>query len=156
VVKYLVSQGADSRAQTDTAFILASQFGQLPVVEYLISQGADVRAQNDMALTFASIFGSLRVVEYLISHGADVRAKNNTALVLASKYRHFSIVEYLVSQGADINVLPPESRRRYQHLTPRIISIPDYYRLEPSLLKVSNQRDRFILSDTHHVYFILK
>jgi len=42
----------------------------LDAVKYLVSQGADVRAQNDKAVRMASQDGHLEVVEYLISQGA--------------------------------------------------------------------------------------
>ena len=48
----------------------ASYNGHLDVVKYLVSQGADIRADNDEAVRWASFNGHLEVVKYLVSQGA--------------------------------------------------------------------------------------
>ena len=103
VVKYLVSQGADIRAVYDFAVRLACENGYLEVVKYLVSQGADIRAVYNYAVRYASENGNLEVVKYLVSHGADIRAYDDEAVRLASIIGHLEVVKYLVSQGADIH-----------------------------------------------------
>ena len=54
-------------------FIEASSNGHLEVVQYLVSLGADIRADNDYAVQEASRNGHLDVVKYLVSLGAELK-----------------------------------------------------------------------------------
>ena len=40
------------------------------LVKYLVSLGADIRAQDDLAVRYASWSGNLELVKYLLSLGA--------------------------------------------------------------------------------------
>ena len=102
VVKYLVGQGADVRAQYDYALRYASLNGHLDIVKYLVDKGSYVSAEDDFALRYASNNGHLEVVKYLVEQGADVRAYDDEALRYASYYGHLEVVKYLVKQGADV------------------------------------------------------
>ena len=84
----------------ESPFLNACKSGDLEVVMYLVSQGADVRADNNWAVRYASYYGHLEVVRYLVSQGADVTDDNNYAVQEASENGHFEVVMYLVSQGA--------------------------------------------------------
>ena len=79
VVKHLVSQGADVRANI-WAVRYASNNGHLEVVMYLVSQGADVRADDDYAVQVASMNGHLEVIKYLVSQGAPTTNITEIAL----------------------------------------------------------------------------
>ena len=46
---------------------MASEEGNLETVKYLVSLGADVRADNDYAVRSASRNGHLETVKYLVS-----------------------------------------------------------------------------------------
>ena len=50
----------------------ACKCGKLNIVKYLISQGADVRADNNWAVGLASKYGRLETVKYLVSQGAEL------------------------------------------------------------------------------------
>ena len=100
--KYLISMGANIKADNDYAVKWASKKGHLEVIKYLVSLGADIRADNDEAVRWASYYGHLEVVKYLVSMGADIKANNETVR-LASYYGHLKMVKYLVSMGADIS-----------------------------------------------------
>jgi hypothetical protein len=49
---------------------LASGEGHLETVKYLVSLGADIKAQNNSAVIEASGGGHLETVKYLVSLGA--------------------------------------------------------------------------------------
>ncbi len=70
------------------------------MVRYLVENGADVRANDDYAIKQASKNGHLEVVRYLVENGADVRAENDCAVKWAFEYGHSKIVSYLVEKGA--------------------------------------------------------
>jgi ankyrin repeat protein len=99
-LKYLVSQGADVRAQRDYAVRLAAAKGHLSMVKYLVSHGADCRAYSDEAVRYAAENGHLEMVKYLQSQGADIRALDDYALTLAVYKGDLKMVKYLQSQGA--------------------------------------------------------
>ncbi len=106
VVKYLVEQGADIRAERDGALRWASCYGHLDVVKYLVEQGADVHAEKNRSLRWASSYGHLEVVKYLIEQGADIHACQECALRWASQNGRLDVVKYLVENGADTEGRP--------------------------------------------------
>jgi len=59
--------------------ILACENGHLPVVKFLIDNGFDPRAEDDMAIRTASIGGYLPLVKYLVEKGANIHADNDYA-----------------------------------------------------------------------------
>ncbi len=67
VVKYLISKGADR----NRALPAAAQYGKLNIIKYLISQGVDARANNNNAFKMAVGYEQPEVVKYLFSLGAD-------------------------------------------------------------------------------------
>ena len=99
-LEYLVSQGANVKADNNWTLRYASENGHLEVVKYLVSQEADIQANNNWAVQLASRNGHLEVVKYLVSQGANITASNNYAVQLASRNGHLEVVKYLVSQGA--------------------------------------------------------
>ena len=64
---------------------MGEQNGHLETVKYLVSQGADVRANDDYAVQWASENGHLETVKYLVSLGANVRANDDYAVRWASE-----------------------------------------------------------------------
>jgi hypothetical protein len=71
-VKYLVTLGADIKAQYNSAVFNASESGHLETVKYLVSLGADIKAQNNLAVIDASANGQLETVKYLVTLGAVI------------------------------------------------------------------------------------
>ena len=82
---------------------IASANGKLEILQYLVSLGADIRANNDRALVYACEGGHLATVKYLVSLGADPQSKGNRCIKRAISEEHLDTVKYLVSQGADID-----------------------------------------------------
>ena len=105
IVKYLVSKGANPRAQNDYALLYAAYKGRIAMVEYLVSQGADIHAgdgyDTQNSLWYAVEGGHLDVVKYLVSIGADVSAIRGDTLAAAIARGDVSVVEYLVERGAN-------------------------------------------------------
>ena len=81
-------------------FVEACKSPDLEVVKYLVSQGADLRADVNYDVEVASENGHLEVVKYLVSQGANVQNRDNWAVQVASENGHLEVVKYLVSQGA--------------------------------------------------------
>ena len=50
----------------------ACKYGKLNIIKYLISQGANIRADDDWAVVWASYNGHLETVKYLVSQGAKL------------------------------------------------------------------------------------
>lgn len=99
--EYLVSMGADVRANNDWSLHLACAEGRLEVAKYLVSMGANVHTANERAVIESSSYGMIDVVKYLVSLGADIHAENDSAIRMARKNSHPDIIEYLVSVGAE-------------------------------------------------------
>lgn len=117
----------------NTAFMVASRKGQMPIVEMLLKHGANVNATNDdgnTALMIASANAHLPVVEMLLKHGTNVNATNkngSTALMLAvgphyldlpgyppttkvSYDNHAQIVQALLQVGANVTIKNKEGK----------------------------------------------
>ena len=61
---------------------------KLSVIKQLIADGANVKANHNCALRWASAKGHLEIVKILISNGANVEADDNDALRWASANGH--------------------------------------------------------------------
>ena len=114
VVKYLIGQGADVNAFSESAgtpLNRAMCSDGLPVVKYFIGQGAQVWFGDDegwTALHLAADCDALSVAEYLVGQGADVNARNDEGMTPLHSTASWgvdslSVAEYLVGQGADVN-----------------------------------------------------
>ena len=80
-------------------FIKSSRKGYLDVVKLLIKNGANVRAQNDEPIIRASECGHLEVVKLLIENEANVRAQNDESIIRASERGHLKVVKLLIENG---------------------------------------------------------
>ena len=132
-IKYIVSLGADIRANDDNAVRCASRNGHLQVVKYLVSIGADIRAGNDFSVRYAIEYSHLQIVKYLHEQGADIRAKNDCAVRYACWYGRLEVVKYLVSIGANVDEIRDEHK-------PEIFGgkIRDFYRRQRDRKKILN------------------
>ena len=88
----------------------ASRNGHLEMVKYLVENGADFRADDDYVVRWASRFGHLKVVKYLVEKGANFRADDNYAIRWASRNGHLEVVKYLVEMGAPEDMISDEAR----------------------------------------------
>lgn len=125
VLKYLVSQGADVNAKSNsgkTPLHIAAQFNtNVEVFKYLISQGSNVNARSNDGFTplfIAVSNNNVEAVQILVSAGADVNERLNDGNIpmlsnaVAFGNANIDIVKLLVSAGADVNAkddngLPP-------------------------------------------------
>jgi ankyrin repeat protein len=110
VIKELIEEGANPKAQGSHAIVWAAQKGHLEVIKYLVSIGCDPKARDNYAIKCAAADGHLEVVKYLISLGCDPEAQetnnflselNNYAIINAARNGHLEVVKYLVSIGCD-------------------------------------------------------
>ena len=88
----------------DSALVVASRSGQLPIVQMLIDSGAKINLRNkwgDSALMVAALNGQEKVVRYLRSKGGDVNSSGWTALHYAAVNGHADVAKYLLDQGAN-------------------------------------------------------
>ena len=88
----------------DSALVVASRSGQLPIVQTLVESGAKVNLRNkwgDSALMVAALNGQESVVRYLRGKGGDVNSTGWTALHYAAVNGHADVAKYLLDQGAN-------------------------------------------------------
>ena len=88
----------------DSALVVASRTGLLPIAQMLVEAGAKVSLRNkwgDTALMVAALNGHENVVRYLRGKGGDVNNTGWTALHYAAVNGHADIAKYLLDQGAN-------------------------------------------------------
>lgn len=95
MIKYLVKEGGNPRAQADQALFRAATEGHLGVVAYLLSLGADVNAGDNMPLLNAAYEGHLDVLKLLRQH---------TSASVEFTATQLSVMRYLLDTGADVTV----------------------------------------------------
>lgn len=91
-----------------TALHYAAENGDTDVVKYLVDNGADVKAQDTLlsrsTIHFAAENGNLDCIKFLTEKGADLQDKDSfgaTALHYAAKRNHLDVVKYLVDKKMD-------------------------------------------------------
>lgn len=143
-VKVLVEHGADVNARhgkhssgnqrlnkTDaTAFLLAAETGDLPLLKLLLELGADSSLKNKdnatplLAASGVGILGNgdesagteedaIATVKFLLELGADVNAvddRNNTAMHGAAYKSWTKLVQFLADNGATVEIWNRENR----------------------------------------------
>ena len=94
-----------------TALMLAAKSGRTEVVKYLVSKGADVKAESEFflwtPLYYAASFNRVDVMEFLIANGANVDAPDkwgSTPLFAAASLGHVEAVKLLLDNGADTSI----------------------------------------------------
>ncbi len=166
----IVARGADVNARhgthnpnggalnkTDaTAFLLAAESGDLPLMKLLIELGADATLVNvDRCTPLLAAAGvgilsngdesagteeeAIEVVKFLLELGADINAidkHENTAVHGAVYENRFKLVEFLAEHGAEMEIW---NRRNRQGATPLDIAQghrPGNFRLAPESIEV--------------------
>ncbi len=170
MVQMLVDAGADVNAKLErgkselgrftytgsTAFLLAAQAADLPLMKLLVALGADVTVPNadrSTPLLAACGVGALgdgdesagteaemiAAVEYLLDCGSDINAVDNngeTVMHGAAYQSCAKLAELLVERGADMNVWNHENRAGW---TPYLIAVgyrPGNFRPSPETIDV--------------------
>ncbi len=115
LVKQLIKNGANFKAENSQAFIYASRNNHIEIVRYLILKGVDIYAQNHDAFIHASQNDHLDLLKDLILYVDTIDRKFiiSKLLIIAIKSYNLNIVKYLVSEGADKNQALIEASRAY-------------------------------------------
>ena len=113
IVKYLVENGADIKAQDSrlsrSPIHFAAENGNLDCVKYLAEKDADLQDQDShgaTALHYAAKSNNLEVVKFLVSRKMDYTARDVrgwTAMHYAANGGSIDVVKYLLAKGLNIN-----------------------------------------------------
>ena len=130
-----------TKAQVQSAFMWACEFGRTNIVAFLLDKGADVAAQNENGLTglhLAALGGHLNAVELLLKRRSPLEIENvwggtvlGNVLWAAVNYDanvdYVPVIETIISAGANVrpefltwwrkqNVLVPSAKSRIENL----------------------------------------
>jgi len=105
VIKELVEEGANIRADNDQPLVWAAENGYLDIVKFLADKSTGIHTYNNQALVAAAKSGHLHIIKYLVEEGVDIRRNQNEALIYAALYGHLEVVKFLVTKGANIHAL---------------------------------------------------
>jgi ankyrin repeat protein len=94
VIKELIEEGADPKANDSQALLLAAIYGHLEIVKLLLPL-SNPKANNSDALRFAALHGHLDVAKLLLPV-SDPKAYNSQALRYAATYGHLEVVKLLL------------------------------------------------------------
>jgi ankyrin repeat protein len=90
----------------ESALMMASLKGNLPVAQRLMALGARVNKPGWSPLHYAATGGHPRMIELLLQHGAQVNAhspNDTTPLMMAAQYGTPATLTALLRAGADVN-----------------------------------------------------
>jgi hypothetical protein len=159
-VKEFFARGNTINSQNESALLGAAENGHLAVVQELLNRGPPgyIHLENDEALNVASSNDHLDLVRYILDRGLpfsdDVL---NNIIWKPALLGHKDIVQELFYYGASLDKIPDIFRVQYQDLIiPRVISIRDYYQMEPSLEGIRDLFNRYIFKTKNGVYLIFK
>ena len=79
----------------DRDMIHLSGLGCLDMVKLLLDNGVNVRAEDNCALIWAARYGHTEIVKLLLEHGANVHAQDNYALRWATNNGHTETINLL-------------------------------------------------------------
>jgi len=115
-IKNLVENGINLHQDNDTAFLIASYFGNIKIIDYLLSKGADINAfsiktydENDRyylygnALSLAIDNSQWRAFDYLLEKGINLELNDSLALKRVISKGELERVKQLVRKGAEIH-----------------------------------------------------
>jgi ankyrin repeat protein len=169
-VRALVSHGADVNAlhgphkpnggalnkTKATAFLLAAETGDVPLMKLLLELGADPKLVNIdhctplLAATGVGILSNgdesagteddaIEAVKLLLDSGADINSVDdggNSALHGAVYENRSKLIEYLAEHGADINIWNRPNKRSWTPLDIAQGHRPGNFRLAPESIEV--------------------
>jgi hypothetical protein len=97
---WLLEQGADPKADSDSAFIKAAHAGQLDVIKRLESiTSMDLRARN-LILMIAIDRGDVAMLEWIVTLKPDCDMEDSAPMRAAIKQDNARMVEALMAAGA--------------------------------------------------------
>jgi ankyrin repeat protein len=105
-----------TKAQMESGFLWACEYGRNDVVDFLLQRGADVRAQSNTGLTglhWAVVGGKLATIKLLLERGAPLDARNVYGATAFSQalwsafngdagIDYVPVIEMLVDAGAKV------------------------------------------------------
>jgi len=100
--RILVGLGVDITAENNTAFLIASQNGDLEMVKFLLKSEprVDIATLNNYAIRCAATNGDLEMVKFLLSYEREegkIKAANECALEEAIANGNLEIVKFLLA-----------------------------------------------------------
>ncbi len=139
-----------------TAFLLAAETGDVPLMKLLLELGADPKLVNVdqctplLAATGVGILSNgdesagteeeaIEAVKLLLELGADINAvdaSGNTAVHGAVYENRFKLIEFLVEQGADLKTWNRPNKRGWTPLDIAQGNRPGNFRLAPESIEV--------------------
>ena len=110
-----------------SAFIIASETGNIGVMDVLLRHGADINVREYVSnhtsytsLHIACQSGNLPVINFLLAHGANPNMLNEEGLspfMIAYRSRNMDVISLLLKYEVNLNALS-ETYNRFQYLTP--------------------------------------
>ena len=91
----------------ESALMLASLRGNLPLAKLLIRRDADVNHPGWTALHYASSGGHTEIIQLLLDKSAYIDAESpngTTPLMMAARYGNSKAVQLLIDEGADVQL----------------------------------------------------
>ena len=92
-------------AHGESALMLLSLKGQLPLAKLLISREADINHPGWTALHYAATGGHADIIQLLLDQSAYIDAESpngSTPLMMAARYGNLKSVQLLIDEGADV------------------------------------------------------
>ena len=92
-------------AHGESALMLLSLKGQLPLAKLLISREADINHPGWTALHYAATGGHADIIQLLLDQSAYIDAESpngSTPLMMAARYGNLKSVQLLIEEGADV------------------------------------------------------
>ena len=89
----------------ESALMLSSLKGNLPLAKLLIKRDADVNHPGWTALHYASTGGHTEIIQLLLDKSAYIDAESpngTTPLMMAARYGNSKAVQLLIDEGADV------------------------------------------------------
>ncbi len=123
MIKFMVDNGADIRADYDICMTLACRYGHIHVIAYLESQGMDIHMRNNELLAIACGYNKLSVVKYLVSRGLCIKPSDYYLIEIAAVHKRFSIVRYLLQY---VDIQTDHGKDVYDNLIERLMKMARY------------------------------
>jgi hypothetical protein len=102
VLQQLVEGGLPAHDMLAVSLRAAASADNTVMLDFLLTQGADIRADGGRPLANAARHLSFGALEWLLDHGADINAGNGAALDAAVASLTEGMVEDVMAAGADL------------------------------------------------------